>query len=243
MQVLDVTNPNPQRTNLEPQCTLEGGATIHDRTDGLAKAVFLPEHADEEKKSVYRVLINDKQLSFLTVSSAGAMLNYGSVNEEILFYGSKSFLFKFKSKNQNNKYFKIIEEDSSSKTSIFVDLKKTRDGETDYVGYLYKPKEITADCAMRKIKNLKTDFPDFKATRAAYNRHGVAVFGWVGERPVLYWASPQEERVKEFDISSFDQFRDGGSLFAVSEKWVNFNYNQSDDSYYLNEERAAKLNL
>lgn len=212
--------------------TLEGGATVCDKTKGIGKAVFSQILTEKKKKSTYQVLINGKKLVF-PASEIG-----------LVFVRSQKITIE-----RENEFIKITEEDAKATTTIlYVDPRKDLDG-VGYDAYSYMPREVSREEAMQKIQNIKTDFPDFKGYRAAYNRHGVGIFGWEKTQSgyAFYWASPSEEKVHMVECPPFigcSYHRDGGSCLAKSKDGnVNFQYKVDSDKHYLNGELATPISL
>lgn len=210
---------------------LKGGVTIHDKTEGIAKAVFSPELSLKSREPAYEIFIYKKKLA-LPIWSCPLL------DRNVVFTGSKSIAFK-----QKDAFIKFIEVDSEGRrTVLYVDPKKPIEGKAYYV-YSYFPREMELGEAIQKVKDLETNFPDFKSDIAIYNRHGVAVFGWnvKDQTLALYWASPCQKKLEKIPCSTFEQKRDGGTSIAKSEDGcVHFRY-LFGKGQYLNGESATRI--
>lgn|GEM_PF-6501978 len=211
---------------------LEGGVKIRDKTQGMGKAILSAELTDRHQTPVYHVLIHGKKLIFPTCP-------YPSSGESVAFMGSRKITFK-----QENGLIKIKEEvDESFKRVLYVNPKKVVD-KVAYDAYSYPPMKISLESAMRKIQYINTDFPNFKEHLAAYNCHGVAVFGWDKDTQnyALYWANPHEEKVKKMECSVCESYpNDGSSLAKSKDGSVNFRYLDDTYCFYLNSKMAKAI--
>lgn len=217
--------------NLRNSCTqineykFEGGVTILDKTNDIAKVVFL------SNEPTYGILINDKNLIVPTSNLETNIIN-------LIFFNSIKITFE-----KENDFIKITEMDVDSETEFYVDLRKPI-VKKFYFAYFYMPIEISLENAKLKIQDLKSDFPNFEGDMAAYNRHGVAVFGWdkIDKSYALYWARPHQEKVERIKCFFCDRYSDGGTSIGRAENDdVDFRYIFKDRQYYLNRELATKI--
>lgn len=210
---------------------LDGGATVRDKTNGVARVSFCEDLTKELGQSAYRLLINDKKLIYPIYSRPS--------DGELIFVGSKKITIK-----ATDTLFKISEVDSSSRNVFYVDTTNDVKG-VAYDTYNYIPKDITEEEAKLKFRHLKEEYPDFKADIVAYNRHGVGVFGFEDSKGyVLYWANPSEEKVQPIECAEAVRYRDGGTSIAKSnDGFVNFRYLAQDGNCYINAELATRIGI
>lgn len=224
-QVSGTTGPITSKAQVN-EYRLEGGATVRDKTNGMARAIFSAELTSRYQKSAYEIFINNKQLIA------------PSRTDHLICAGCASITFKLK-----DLFIKIteVEVDEKSKSVLYVDSRKCING-AGYVAYSYIPKELTLEEAYKKIQNL-SEFSDFKPDIAVYNSHGVAVFGWENHQGyALYWSRPDEENVKKIQAQC-SRYSDGGSSIAKSNDGaVNFCFSFGV-GYSLNAEPATKIFL
>lgn len=208
---------------------LEGGVTVRDKTNGVATAFFLINLTAKDRPPAYRVYVHHKKLIFPICSDP-------SSNPGLSFRGSKQILFEPK-----GPFIEITEIDDRGPTVLYVDPRR-RDV-AYYDVYPYVPRELALEEAARKIPN-RSEFGDFQPDMAAYNRHGVAVFGCEQNKGyALYWANPYEGTVKKMETIQCERYRDGGTSIAKSKDgFVNFRY-LSGKGFYLNAEPATKIEL
>ena len=180
---------------------LSGGATIRDKTNGLAKVIFSERETLQYGYSCYNIYIGDKKVLYPTA--------------ENLIFG-KSVLIKLKLKNDLVKITEIDNEET--KTVIYANTEKCPDfdtyinNKTGAIGEFvicsyYIPKNLTLLEASQKVKNFpKSD--EFTIIFAVFNHYGVAVFGIDKNenKETLYWANPHEDHIKKID---FYKTRDG----------------------------------
>jgi len=210
----------------------EGGALVADRTGGKAKAVYLEKKSLKQGKPVYRIQINDKFLIFPVASKPK--------QDPFLLMGSRQITFL-----EVNGFIEVREIDRNGQHIYYVDPEKDVQG-IAYDAYNYLPKEMSEEEAREKIGLVHWRSPDFEAELAAYNRHGTAVFGFdeKAEDYKLFYAQPDEEEVQEVPCDIIERYRDGGTSIAKSENgFVNFRYNASNGSFYLNAEPAELIKL
>lgn len=175
--------------------TLARGATIQDKTNGLARVVFSESETLQHGQSCYNVYVRNKKVLYPTLGN--------------LIFGS-SVLIKLKLKND---LIKITEIDSEqTKTVMYANTKKcpgfsiyrnnkTGPAEEFVICSNYIPRELTLAEASQKVQNLPKS-PEFAPILAVYNRYGVAVFGLDKNenKNILYWANPHEEHVKKINF-------------------------------------------
>lgn len=211
--------------------SLKGGVTIRDKTNGIAKAIFSEELAKLYQKPAYQIFINNKKIIFPTFSNP-------LTDPDLTFTSSLRITFKLQ-----DAFIKIIEVDETSKNVFYVDPRKAVFQDSAYDVYTYIPKELTFHEASKKIQNL-SEFKKFKPDMAAYNRHGVVVFGCEdGQGYTIYWANPHEEKVKKIENATCMRYRDGGTSVAKSnDGTVHFRY-LINKGFYLNAELATRILL
>jgi len=233
----------PQNGSALPQTPvneygLEGGLTVRDKTDGIAKVSLDREMTETHSKPVYRLTIHNKKL-ILPIASHPS-------DGEFLLANSRKITIK-----ALESLFKISEVDAKGKNVFYVDTSNDVEG-VAYDTYNYIPEEITEEEARKKFAHLLKENPNFAPDRAAYNRHGVCLFGINYSETdfavdyAFYWANPSEERVRKITCSEITRYRDGGTSIAKgagSDSFINFRYLVDGKRYFINGEPANAIKM
>jgi hypothetical protein len=207
---------------------LEKGATVCDKTNGVATVKFNPELSTKKKQSIYIVNVNKKKL----IQPAG------DIKSCYIFFNSVQFKLKIK-----EDFIKITERDDKAKTVCYVNPNKCIEGKAFHV-FKYLPKQLSAEEALQ-IAHTLSNFPNLNITKAVYNSHGLVVYGndEKSKHRVL-WANPKEKILKKVEIGSWESIRNDGSFTAKSKnRELLFQYNLDTKRYTINSEEAAILDL
>jgi hypothetical protein len=218
------------------------GLIVTDKLNGIAQVQFKG-FTEDSHRPKYEILLNGKKLIFPTSSESPL---YGFHGFSLV--GSQKITFE-----RIDSFIKITEVDEKCTSEFYIDDSKTVN-EQAYDVYVYLPKSLTLDEAVKKISNLASQSPTFNPEYAVFNRHGVAVTGWDKEAYALYWANPHEAYVKKIACSQIcypGQNRDGGGAFAKADNGsINFRRNlelldirTTEISFYLNAEKATEIDL
>lgn len=205
----------------------ENKIKLRDTTKGIGTVILLKAN---DGTLAYRPCVNKKKLVFPTYQTPDSGIG-------LVFKDSLGIRFE-----KRDNFIKIIELNKNEQlVNYYVDHTKPVQKAHDV--YTYLPKEISEDEAKEKVKDIKTDFPQFRSDLTLYNRHGVAVFGWdeTAQKYALCWANPYEEKVRMIECSQCERKRDGGSSFAKSkDEQLYFGY-EYNGKLCLNSEPATQL--
>lgn len=202
-----------------------GGAQVHDKAEGIAKAIFL--NISENGRNIFHVFVNDKKLVF-------PVSLYPEGENNLKWCGSQLFTFE----KIGVQFLKITElDDQKNVTSVFVDLQKT---DSFYDMYTALPKEVSEAESMKKIEEVT-----HKRYGLLFNRHGTALITYE-DNYVLYFASPYEEKVKKIVLDTRTSFfmRDARGDFSFKSKCGFINIRKHPSTLYkINNDEATFIPL
>ncbi len=214
----------------------DGGVEIVDGTGGIAKASL-----DPKKDNSYLITVNGKKLIYPTFSNAS--------EGQFSFYKSKKITFE--KDLQDSKIIKITEVDDVATEVFYVDTNNQLVEGIAYDIYNYRPQDISKESATEKMKSLlegrRKPFINKSSFWILYNRHGIAA---VFQLKVLSdykfcYAKPQDIALEslEADFKKYVDEEDNVVGLAVKSKnkFVNVGYFPSKESYFLNGEKANRL--
>lgn len=234
---------------------VEGGLRVTDYTNKKVTTIYsLKETTLNQDLSAHQIKINGKKI--VCPISSKPLEDKG-----IIFLNTQYMTFKY----TKQKFIKIVAEKHQKITNALItnnDYKKTETYYVDpskdiegfaYDAYLHKPREITFEEAGKKIKSIKTDFPNFQPKFAVYNRHGVGVIGWenLEGKHSFYWSSPHQKKTQEenklqkmecqfCDIEIDGNTKDVKRMFAKTLN-KNINFQSNGKVYCLNAEPAKMI--
>lgn len=211
---------------------------VIDETSKRAAAIFRRDLTEKNEIETCQIKIKNNPLVKPTVIKA----KYDDLPFFYLF-NSKEIYFK-REVEDKNKFIQIRQIDKAGKESIFYADYTTSLEKGVYPVYCYKPDEILEEEAIEKVLKTQKDHPEIGFSLAAYNRHGVVMFGFTKKTNsyVLYWVSPEDHELKEVECETIARWADGGSSTAKSkDEFINFNYYLDSESYFLNSEKAKPV--
>ncbi len=167
-------------TDTDPFFSIGGGAYVRDKAEGVAKAIFL------EKQNLFGF-----NLFSITIEDKSILIPSHEPNpQRVIWSGSLFFTFE----KVQSTYLKITEEDNQGYTSVlFVDLNTS----SNCIAYRTIPQEITEKDALKKIEGLLY----CKPACLLFNGYGTALLLLKKEYYEVYFAHPDEEKVRKIDLS------------------------------------------
>jgi len=200
---------------------IDGGATIRDKTQGVAKAVFSANYAAEHQAPAYLIYVNEKKIIWPQAPNV-------KKQSDLVLLNSVTITFN----KIDNNVFKISELDETDKHVIYVDTSRCIDNEA-YCFYEFIPKQLTLEESSLKVAEFFGSV-EFHPYAIAFNQFGVVALGMENEQLTLYWAKPQEEQLKK--IQCIDSVRlkyPGKIIMRADEGDIDFRY-ESGKGYFLN---------
>lgn len=201
---------------------------IYDKTEKIAEAIFNEGLAQKHNLPAVSIEINKKFLIH-PITSNPSKGNFFLV-------GSSQITFE-----HEDEFIKIEEIDNTGTHTYYVDPNKEVNN-VAYDVYNYKPKLISLEDTVNKVKALLKENPSFAPSYIAYNRHGIAAFGFHHKDYAFYWAHPEMEKMELTPTREASVYRDGGSCVVKSKNgFANFRYLAKGNQFYFNAEIANEI--
>lgn len=193
MSLPAITQSRPMPLSIEEK-TLEGGVKVYDHTGGRVVVSYDKELSSKVAKAVYHIIVDGKELQ-------DAPYSCGCGKEHLFALGnSKTITLSFL---EEGRFVHIKETDPHAEFNGYIDLTQLRDAAIGYV-YPYMPIDIGKEFSERKLAIFTQENPEYKPLITGHNRHGVVSVSYEIQRVnaaatlrfLLYWASPQDEKMK-----------------------------------------------
>lgn len=185
-----------------------GGAYVLDKAGGIAKASF-SKKTTADGFNLFDVTVNNCSILFPSFPNP--------VNTSLVqWFGATLFIFEI----VQTTFLKIEKEDVKGNTNTsYVDLNRTG---LSYFVFKCLPQEITKEEALRKIEGVIC-----KPACLLVNSHGTALLAHKDDDYDVYFAHPDEARVKKIDyLSSFIdkkskefQFQSKDNFIELEKNW------------------------
>lgn len=203
------------------------GLKITNKTSGAMHAMIVEPFPGE----------NDNTIAFYKVTYGKKKFSYPVTNcmKGILFIGSKEITVE-----SEGKLIKLIEKDYIGTTVHYFDPRANHKKFNFLLSY--KPRELSLEEARSKINHLDTNF---QIDTAAYNRHGVVVFGKDSKGYAIFWAKPDEANVHRIQCPKTECTKLIDNIFAKSymSGYDVVNFKKLNGNCFLNREKATEIQL
>lgn len=203
---------------------------VVDYTNKLAVALFNKESMLIETRPFYEIQI--KAISLITPTQ----MNFFLFDIQKIYLKCMGCWLTIKQK-----------EKKGAVATYYIDYHKVN-ADGMHVVYNYKPQEQKFKEVKAKLIKFSKKSPLLNLAAAAYNRHGIAVIGFIeyGEtrKYALFWANPQDETLKELACEEFlirSRVKGFNCIAKSLDGFVNFCCFQ--EACYLNQEEATIISF